>query len=615
MNPLAAQTQAMLVDQTDGQLTQGFPIHYLSNAVVPSPGYLPPGQSQGSSSNAASQIAPMGHSPLLAPTTKPYSNAQYTPSAQDAAAGAYSAQKPNREPAPPPLQPEAPVQQPTQQPVAQPSPATQQQGSKGLGKRRKYRANSGTEVPTLVTAPPQQIPQQDVTEAPMQGTQATTGAGLSDQDLQDRNLPPLRGPWARIRHPKPEVINPRDEAEMQLRQIEGGYSAWLGGNGIISHRTGAAGYDGLNALEATFEASVPLGTHARFTVIGRPVFLDSGQADGNALITLTSGIVSEPLGTLSSADAGTNPPQQQNAAGLAGEGQLTFANLAVAGGVTPNGFLVSNFTARASWRPGRGPLTFSFNRDSVKDTQLSYAGLRDPGSASATFPGNVWGGVVANQANIQFSKGDLASGFYMGAGGQYITGYHVLDNKRIDGSMGAYWRVFTMPEYGMLNVGANFFGMHYTTNLQAFTHGMGGYFSPQAYFLANVPVTWTGHYLTKWHYTILGSFGVQAFENNAEPLYPLAEDRATAISQGNPTLAALTSVGPNYDLRGQVAYAISDHWFVGASAAANNSRNYTSVNAGFSVRYLFRPQPSTVAGPTGLFQTDDAHALRPLMVP
>jgi hypothetical protein len=49
---------------------------------------------------------------------------------------------------------------------------------------------------------------------------------------------------------------------------------------------------------------------------------------------------------------------------------------------------------------------------------------------------------------------------------------------------------------------------------------MGGYFSPQAYFLANVPITWTGHYLTRWHYTVLGSFGVQAFSEDTEPLCP-----------------------------------------------------------------------------------------------
>jgi len=600
MNPQAARAQALLAGETDGQLLQGFSIRYLPNAA--GAGFA--GQTEGGQSSS-----PQGSGAL--------SDVQYTPSAQDAAAGAYSAQKQTTAP-----QPQQPAPQPVTQTPAQPAqtPAPSLDG-KTHKKRKTKPAASGTAVPTLVTAPgeaQQPAPQLPVTDATAQGTQSTTPAGLTDQELQDRNLPPLRGPWARLTHPQPTVLSPRDEAEMQLRTIEGGYSGWLGGTGVVAHRTGNPGYDGLTTLVASFEASVPLGTTARLTFIATPAFLDSGQANGNAVVTLTSGTVPEPFGTGAGSNGGTNdpsanPPPQQNAAGIAGEAQLTLGNLAIAGGYTPYGFLISNWTARASWRPGKGPFTFSFNRDSVKDTQLSYSGLRDSYSATASFPGNVWGGVMADSGNIQFAKGDLSSGFYAGAGGQYITGYHVLENKRIDGSMGAYFRVFTMPEYGTLNIGANFFGMHYSNNVLAFTYGMGGYFSPQAYFLANVPITWTGHYQTRWHYTILGSFGVQAFEEDKEPLFPL--DTALEIGFNNPSLPALTSVGPNYDVRGQVAYGISDHWFVGGFAGANNSRNYTTVNAGFSVRYLFRSQPSTVAGPTGLFQTDDQHALRPLTVP
>jgi tetratricopeptide (TPR) repeat protein len=606
MNPTAARAQALLAGETDGQLIQGFTIHYLPNAS--GDGISPPAQSTDQARAANQPGAVLNHTGYIP-------GPQYTPSAQDAAAGAYSAQKPNTaQPAQAPLQP-APGA-PSQQQVQTPAPQLE-----GRHKRKHSKVPSGPTVPTLVTAPgeqPEAAAQLPATDTAAPATQSTTPAGLSDKELEERNLPPLRGPWARITHREPAVLNPRDEAEMQLRTIEGGYSGWLGGTGFIAHRSGAPGYDGLSTLEASFEASAPLSTHARLTFIAKPSFLDTGQADGTALVTLTTGVVAEPFGTGAAIDGGSNdpsanPPPQQNAAGIGGEAQLTFGNLAIAGGYTPYGFLISNWTARASWRPGKGPFTFTFNRDSVKDTQLSYAGLRDPYSATAFFPGNVWGGVMADQANIQFAKGDLSSGFYVGAGGQYLTGYHVVDNRRIDGSMGAYFRVLAMPEYGTLNIGANFFGMHYATNLRAFTYGMGGYFSPQAYFLANVPITWTGHYQTRWHYTVLGSFGVQAFEEDKEPLFPL--DQATEIGFNNPSLPALTSVGPNYDLRGQVAYAINDHWFAGAFVSANNSRNYTTGSAGFSIRYLFRSQPSTVAGPTGLFLTDDAHPLRPLTVP
>ncbi len=360
--------------------------------------------------------------------------------------------------------------------------------------------------------------QVQVPDAPQVAAPSATGSGLSDQDLQERNLPPLRGPWVRIQRER-RAPSPRDEAEMQLRTIESSYSPWLGGAGIINYRSGNLGFDHLSALEAPFEVSAPLGYSARFTIVARPVFLDSGQADGTAIIQVqqstTAGTalvtIPEPLGTdsatgpASATSTGSGIPPQQNATGLGGEVQLAFPHLSLAAGYTPFGFLVSNATGRFQWKPGNGPFTFSFNRDSIKDTQLSYAGMRDPGSASLSYPGNIWGGVIANQGSVQFARGDAESGFYLGVGGQDITGYNVKSNSRVDGSAGAYWHAWTSPEYGSLNVGANFFAMHYAQNQQAFTFGMGGYFSPQVYFLANIPFTWTGHYLTRWHYNILGS--------------------------------------------------------------------------------------------------------------
>jgi hypothetical protein len=220
--------------------------------------------------------------------------------------------------------------------------------------------------------------------------------------------------------------------------------------------------------------------------------------------------------------------------------------------------------------------------------------------------------VIANQGNAQYSRGDAQSGFYVGAGGQYLTGYNVQENVRLDGSGGAYWRIKTLPEYGNLSVGVNFFGMHYSHNQQAFTFGMGGYFSPQEYFLANIPFTWAAHYQTRWHYEILGGIGVQAFQQDKTPLYPLAAQKSLEIALNNAELPALTSVGANYNLRGTAAYQVSPHWFAGGFLSANNSRNYAAVSAGFSIHYTFRAQPSTATLPTGLFPVE---GFRPFTVP
>ncbi len=161
-------------------------------------------------------------------------------------------------------------------------------------------------------------------------------------------------------------------------------------------------------------------------------------------------------------------------------------------------------------------------------------------------------------------------------------------------------------------MGANFFAMHYANNQNAFTHGMGGYFSPQGYFLGNVPFTWSGHYINRWHYNIMGAVGVQAFQEDSAPLWPLAVDKPLEIAQNNPMLPNVTTVSGNYDIRSQVAYQFSPHWFMGAYLAANNTRDYTYTSVGFFVRFLFREQPSTAANPTGLFPWD---GIRPFTVP
>jgi tetratricopeptide (TPR) repeat protein len=611
MGPAAAQTQALFADQTDNQLTQGSAtlIHNVPNTPV-----APMPTVQASPSNSAAQST--------------YNVAQYTPSAQEAATGAYSA-------------PQQQTQQQPPQSTAQQPPAKPQAGATTRHKQKKTKqAQPLGNAPVTSNPPPQAAAPPSETAAPQAeaqqpapapqetSTEGTTSTGLSDEELEQRNLPPLRGPWIRIQR-QSGALSPRDEAEQQLQAIESGYSGWLGGSTVLNYRTGDAGYSQLAAIESPFEASAPLGLHARITVVARPVFLDSGQANGNAVISVTESTISgsclvtipEPIGTdaapasstpCGGATAALTPPAQQNSVGIGGELQLAFPHFAIAGGYTPANFLVATVTGRFMWKPGNGPFTFSFTRDSVKDSQLSYAGLRDPGQASLSYPGQIWGGVVYDQGQVQIAHGDAQSGFYFSAGGQYITGYHVENNNRVDGNGGAWWHVFTEPEYGTLSVGANFFAMHYANNENAFTHGMGGYFSPQGYFLANMPFTWQGHYINRWHYNIMGAVGVQAFQEDSAPLWPLPVDKPLETAQNNPMLPNVTIVSGNYDLRSQVAYQFSPHWFMGGYVAANNTRNYTYTSVGFFVRFMFREQPSTATTPTGLFPWD---GFRPFSVP
>ena len=202
------------------------------------------------------------------------------------------------------------------------------------------------------------------------------------------------------------------------------------------------------------------------------------------------------------------------------------------------------------------------------------------------------------------SWGSAASGFYTGLGYQDITGRGVADNHRIDGTVGSYWKVWTQPS-GSLTIGLNLSGMHYDKNLRYFTIGQGGYFSPQSYFLFNVPVTWKGTY-RQFQYSVVASLGSQYFQEDSSLYFPLQlRNRYYYPSQ--------ISTGANYSLDMKGAYRLGDNWVLGSFIDLNNTLNYASQTIGFYVRYQEHPH-TPGSEPSGR-DLPDWNAMRPLVLP
>ena len=445
---------------------------------------------------------------------------------------------------------------------------------------------------------------------PVLGPAYPVGTPPCDQQLINKNVPALRGNYDPNCVPAKAVLTEREQAELDLAQLEASYSAWLGGSGIVRYRSGTPGFDRLIDLEAPFEATAVLGKTVRLSVIPKAVFLNSGAIDNTTFQNQTGNI--PVLGTLPANVLVA--PAQQFASGVGGEVQLNTTNLGIAVGYTPWQFLVANITARLRVRPFGKNFTLFGERDSVKDTQLSYAGLRDPGQATLTHSGPIWGGVISTGGGARLDFGSERAGFYVSGDGASITGYHVLPNRKYEGTMGAYFRVREWPEAGSLNVGASFFGMHYDQNERGMTYGLGGYFSPEAYFLASVPVTFNGHYKTDWHYVINGSVGVQTFQEDNQVFFPLDRGIQTGFCTGNAvcTYPVNSNTGLNYAVNAEGAYRVADHWYVGGFFSGNNTNNYNTASGGFFVRYLFKTQYPTEDYPTGLFPIE---GFRPLRVP
>ena len=409
----------------------------------------------------------------------------------------------------------------------------------------------------------------------------------------------------------------RQGAENALASIEGSYSGWLGATGVGGFRTGTAGLDRLVDVEGPVEASAIFARSLRLTAIALPAFLDSGTRNSAAF----NPAALPYLGTLAANSA--KAPMQGDVAGIDGELQLTAKYVGIAAGYTPYEFLVHNFTGRFRADLPGGHISLFAEREPVRETQLSYAGLRDPGTAT---PGPIWGGVIASTggARLEFAARSGA-GFYVAADGGVLTGRHVLENNKVAGETGAYFRLGKWPSVGTLTIGGALNGAHYAHNEVGLTYGQGGYFSPGWFYAASAPVVFTAHHGERFHSVVRGAMGVESFEQAQAlffPLDPLLQSGFVTAGTPcvNPQIPSLncgqyprtTTTAFNYSFDAQASYRFAEQWYGGGFVTANNARNYNAVSAGFFLRFTFRTQRTSENRPTGLFPID---GLRPLQIP
>jgi tetratricopeptide (TPR) repeat protein len=389
---------------------------------------------------------------------------------------------------------------------------------------------------------------------------------------------------------EPEAVSERDGLERKLAALEGRNTPYMGTTGTFQTRNGQKGFEQRTLQEVEMTASTTLFDRVRFTAIARPSYISTGAPDEGSELR---------LGLLPQGSAFAS----MTASGLGGEGQISTENFGIRFGASPQGFLVKNYIGGFRFRPAGGPITLLASRDMIKDTILSYAGVRDPISKQ------VWGGVVANTFSVLGNWGDEQSGFYFSGGFQTIRGMQVLPNRRIDANAGTYWKVLTRPE-GSLTIGLNLTAMSYDKNLRFFTLGHGGYFSPQKYFLMNVPARWTGRYKQKFIYGVNASAGTQYVQEDAAPYFPTLPG---IQGRTGPTYAAQTLTGANFNLEALGMYEVAPGWYVGAMVNANNARYYTARNASIFLRHAFGNKQ--VSGKLGQPSVPDWRGTQPFMLP
>jgi len=405
-------------------------------------------------------------------------------------------------------------------------------------------------------------PVSSLTEAP--GCEVTAGSTPSDLSIR-----PIS---ARYRSEEDQTVHIEEVQQIQdeIDVVQNRNTPFLGVGDVVSVRTGDAGFDRLIIEDGATSDAFTIDNRVRVGVEGGGVYLFSGTPNGSSNFR---------LGSL--AQGATFA--EQTALGFAGEGQISTNTFGLAFGTSPQGFPVTNFTGGLRFRPAEGPLTFMAVRDSVKDSILSYAGVRDPGT------GTVWGGVISNMGSVQFKRDQPANGQYtwiggyISATGAFIQGKNVPNNWEVAGNAGLYGQIVKG-----LTLGVNVAGMHYDKNLQFFSLGQGGYFSPQGFGLVSIPITWFARH-KRFEYQIRASGGAQYISLDSSPFYPTSAG-AGLPSQGS--YSSSTHTGPAYDVSLRLGYRIAPHAYFETFATANNARNYNTESIGFSIKFLVRPLPT-----------------------
>lgn len=223
--------------------------------------------------------------------------------------------------------------------------------------------------------------------------------------------------------------------------------------------------------------------------------------------------------------------------------------------------------------------------------------------------GQAWGGVSATGGRVDLTWDNGDYGIYGYGSFHSLTGTNVASNTRLEGGGGLYWRLVRSPN-SELTAGVNFTGISYDKNLRYFTYGHGGYFSPQQFFSASVPVSWSQR-SGKLSYQIKGSLGVQRFKEDSAPYFPTNGALQSAAEQAAIDAAAFgltssangaiypgqTKTGLGYSLAAAMEYQIAPQLTLGGQLAMDNARDYRQLMGGIYLRYAFEPYTGPAAYP------------------
>ncbi|MFC4167392.1 cellulose biosynthesis protein BcsC [Teichococcus aestuarii] len=357
-------------------------------------------------------------------------------------------------------------------------------------------------------------------------------------------------------------------------------------------RSGEAGLDQLTEFGAGAEVSTAMpGLGGRVALRAQAVNIDAGSMaqdtgtlrryGSNALRLPGQGVAVAP------AVARAVTPTDTSAAGVSFAAGYTRPNFSLDVGTTPLGFRKQNVLGGVEVAPALTDslrLRVTAERRAMTDTMLSWAGMRDRST------GQVWGGVVRNTARGQFEFAVGDTNFYVGGGYSTLEGDGVADNTRIEAGAGLSHALFRRPDEELVT-GLDLVYQAYDKNLRLFTLGHGGYYSPQSYLGASVPLDYRAR-VGDFHYRIGGTVGIASWREDRAPYFPTdaaSQARLEAQAASDATVSAFypgqSQTGFAGGVRGDLEYSLTPALRLGAALRYDKSADWSEARGLLYARY------------------------------
>ncbi len=373
------------------------------------------------------------------------------------------------------------------------------------------------------------------------------------------------------------------DIDRSIQQVSADVVPRAEGSLVFRGRSGNEGVAQLFSLEAPLEASFSPNGYGRLKVQVTPTALFSGQisAANEALFG------NNPL-----APAGTTfrKSRDQSAYGTGLDVGYSYDFVSADIGSSPIGFKESQIIGGVEFAPritNNLTLRVLGERRSVTDSLLSYAGQRDP------LTGENWGGVTRNRGHAQLEGTVGTVSYYAGAGGGVLVGDHVKSNTEVEAGAGFNLPVWTTPTQEV-RTGLDLVYFAFNKNLDNFSFGSGGYFSPQQFFAALIPVNYKQQVTPDLSYSVGGSVGVQTFRAKSALVFPNDPSQQAALNQLATTntgvatrFAGFNDTGVAGGAHADIDYRVTNDLHIGARAGFDRSGNFTEGTGLVYARYVF----------------------------